>query len=867
MDELGKSPEVWANESVEAAHQAVAGGLRSVTDATKARFGSAGVDHVAGTATDGGMEQLVESLVTDALGKVLEQVVGEKKRSGKLKKKKGKIVFDRARFSHILPTLDTALTARGNQGPIPGSSTPAKDEYVRTAARTITKPESRDKLMKKAGIAMAQKGTESALKKSPEVLGEAAKHRPKLLTAATTAASDTFQQQIDLHITEFRRDLQTVKMLKAALKTDTNRRDLIANAERVRVRAGDRGSVAAFDAVEALGVTAAEQAIAQQLIEVAPKAGENLQRDLTKNLTKLDALTRAANAETDRLMKDPTFANQAAEEAINESLEGKMDSSLKFIATVCGKGKRPGDAKKINVIIRVPVDPSATGFLGFQVRTTSLRNNDLSLSLHAELNLIGGAKIPGIDLEAMGALGGYFDVKVAHDPTGQRNDAQQAGNLLSYGLYRRFRESSIIPKALADWIWGMGGKSMQTGETKGQAKTREAETWGKAMEEGFAEGDMVETGGLVGGRVKAGVQAGGGKVGIRGGLGVRSGKRYTKKSIEAGNEKKKGRTGSKELKTGMGKGVTTLYADAAATIGPLTAGADFSITFRDAPKDDEDHVLDANLSIYAQGMVMKKAMFGDPAEAGIRLATWLAEIGLLGRKVIDQADEQSRGLKRPKMGYKDFKLMKKGRRLGMEGFNTASALFAGEWTSQHQAFEQAQALQEGAPTISEVGDKTGELVGNVGSGVSGAGGAMPGVVNSVPNSISSMSPAPTQQALQNVVRPIQPALQNLGELKEMILDKTAGLKLSVNLGWPSDGEFTGDINLDYVKRTGAFILNNLKTTGLIDASFETSNRLFGLQFAPSTKVTWLYDDVDKQKLIATKDYLKRMGRHAHRFIL
>jgi hypothetical protein len=317
----------------------------------------------------------------------------------------------------------------------------------------------------------------------------------------------------------------------------------------------------------------------------------------------------------------------------------------------------------------------------------------------------------------------------------------------------------------------------------------------------------------------------------------------------------------------MGKGVTTLYADASATVGPLTAGADFSITFRDAPKDDEDHVLNASLSIYAQGMVMKKAMFGDPAEAGIRLATWLAEIGLLGRKVIDQADEQARGLKKPKMGMKDFKLMKKGKRLGMEGFNTASSLFAGEWTSQHQAFEQAQALQEGSSTISEVGSKTGELVGNVGSGATGAGGAVPGVFGSVPNSISSMSPAPTQQALQNVVRPLQPALQNVGELKQMILDKTAGLKLNVNLGWPSDGAFTGSINLDYVKRTGAFILNNLKTTGLIDASFETSNRLFGLEFAPSTKITWLYDDVDKQKLIATKDYLKRMGKHAHRFIL
>ncbi|MGE5597188.1 MAG: hypothetical protein ACM3S1_14285, partial [Hyphomicrobiales bacterium] len=111
----------------------------------------------------------------------------------------------------------------------------------------------------------------------------------------------------------------------------------------------------------------------------------------------------------------------------------------------------------------------------------------------------------------------------------------------------------------------------------------------------------------------------------------------------------------------------------------------------------------------------------------------------------------------------------------------------------------------------------------------------------------------------NIQQPMAPALQNLGELKTMILDKSAGLKLSVNYGWPGGGQFTGSIGLDYVKRTGAFILNNLKTFGIIDGTFETTQRLVNFKFLPETKFTWLYSDVDKQKLVNTKDYLVKMA--------
>ncbi|MGE5594592.1 MAG: hypothetical protein ACM3S1_01005, partial [Hyphomicrobiales bacterium] len=753
LDALGKSPEVWADEAITEAYTATDAGIKTLNAAAKTRLGSGGITPIADAATTNGMDRLIESLVTDAMGKVVTEIVGKKDRHGKLVKDKpvfGKAQFDEQRFGALLPTIDTALTARGSAPTSPGSKTPAKDEYVKMAARTITDPKKREELLKKAGLAAAQKGAETALKKAGPVLNEANTHKPALQSAASGAVREVFEAQIQTNMASFSRDLESAKLLRKAFDAGRDRRDIISNAERIKIRSEDRASPGALDAIEALGVDAAEAAVNEKVAELAPKAGAALQSHLTKNLTALQTITAAASTETDRLMQDPAFAKRAAEEAINETLSGKLDSGLKHIGKICGKGKRPGDTRKIDLIIRVPVDPTATGFIGFQVRATSKRNDDLSLNMHAELNIIGGAKVPGIDVEAMGQLGGYFDLKVAHDPTGQRKDGQQAGNLLSYALYRRFQESKVIPQAFVDWIWGMGGKSKEGSESTSDAKRREAELWGKAQEEGFAEGDWVETGALAGGRAKAGIQAGGGKVGVKGGIGVLTGTRYDKKTIAEGREKAEKRSGREARMTKLGRGVTTLRADASATVGPLTGGADFSVTFRDQPKESEDTVLSANLTLFLQGMVMKKAMFGDPAEAALRLATWLAELGLLGQKVIDTADERMRGMERVKPGLSEAKLAYKGRRLGMEGFSTASSLFTGQWQAQHELFEQAQALQEGSFTIGEVGSKIGETAQNVGSGVSGGAQGIPGLFGAIGPSVRGLNGGPMQEQLGNI---------------------------------------------------------------------------------------------------------------------
>lgn len=870
MDELGKSPEVWAKESVDAAYAATVDAIKAFNVSVKTRLGTAGVTGISTPTTTAGMTRLMDSLVTDMLGVVVGESVGEKDSKGKAKKKRKKYVFDATRFAGLVPFIDSALETRAKQGPKQGSETPAKDEYIRMAAQANSvvgmKPKKKEKLVKQVGLAAAEQGAEKALRTNPTVLGEANKHRPALKTAADKAAGDVFALQTDVNITAFRRELQNAKLLKASFEGKADRRDLIANADRLRIRVEDRGSSAAVDAIETLASDAAEAAVGESLNEVAPKAGVDLQRLLTRDEALRQRLITSVSTETDRLLKDPAFQTQAVAEAVNATMEGKMHSKLKFVGSVCGKPKRIGDTQKIDVIIRAPVDPSGIGYVGFQVRTTSRRNEDMSLNMHAELNIIGGAKVPGVDVEAMGQLGGYFDIKVAHDPSGQKKEAEVAGDMLSYAMYRRFRESPIIPHGVANALWGMGGKTAGVGESKADAKYRESETWAKAVEEGLDERDYVETGGLVGGRVKAGISGGGAKVGVKGGVGVLTGKRYTKKTIEEGRKKQSGITGNKAKAVKLGEGVTTLRADAAATIGPLTAGAQFQVTFRDRPKDGEDRVVEARLDIYAQGMVMKKAMFGDPAEAAIRLATWLAEIGLLGRGIIDRAEEQATSMQKAKTEWKDITLMRKGQRLGMEGFNTGAALFQGEWGTQHAAFEQQQAILEGSSTMSEVGGKMGEMGGNIGSGVVESGSNVPGVFTSIPQSVGGLNGAPTQQALQNVVRPLQPALQNLGELRQMILDKTAGLKINVGMEWPADGKFTGVIGLDYVKRTGAFILNNLRTTGFVDASFEKTNRLVGIQFAPTTKVTWLYDDVDKQKLIQAKEWTTRNLKKAYRVI-
>ncbi len=862
MDNLGKSPEVWASEAVNEAIALTTQGLIDFNSMVTTRL-AAKADTASTTAADGAKEMLKQHVLTDALSLLHQQVTAVQKptRGGGTTPQQsitGKYKFDKARFAGTASLIVPALN-RAKAAPV-GTSQPKLDEFKQLSAEAMANkfagdPKKLAKAAKKIAKIVAVKASETALSSSPVINSHVGGYVPQFKTAGRAAAQDIIDQQVSFSQTSVARDGETALLLAEALKSSsTNRRDLIANAGRIKARTLDYATTERVDAIEVMAEEAAATAANAKVEEVKVKAGEALLMDLTKNQAKLKTLRTAASLEVDRILKDPTLSAQVADEAISEKLEGSVNSKLKFISSVIGGGKKPGDTKTIDLTIRVPVDPNGIGYVGFQVRSVGRRTQDLGLDLHAELSIVGGAKIPGVDVDVMGKLGGYFDIKVGH--TGDlKEDGVKAANLLSYAMYRRFRESRIIPDAVTNTMWGMGGKTMKTGETKSAAKMRESEAWGAAIEEGVGEHDSVETGALLGASAKAKVAG----VGIKGGATMYTGTRYTKKSIEeararGGGVKRSLGRGQKSV----GRGVTSIGAEFSTSIGPLNAGANFKMSMLDWKRDeDPDKILDARLEIFARGMVMKKAMFGDPAEAAVRIITWIAEMAKFADSVMERADEQSKNLKDNGRDLKGGLLARKGMKLVKQPINAGGAILAGEWEQQHALFEQQQAVMEGASSINEVGGMVSdtassvpgavsESVNSVGSGLSG----IPGAISS--GNLSGINP------LGGVSTALAPVTTGLKEIKEAVLDKTAGLQLKLALDWPGGGRpMTGDISLDYVKRTGALILNAMKTTGFIDASFEKTNQLVNLRFTPDLKVNWLFDDVDKQKLINTKNYLKR----------
>jgi hypothetical protein len=247
---------------------------------------------------------------------------------------------------------------------------------------------------------------------------------------------------------------------------------------------------------------------------------------------------------------------------LKEKYTGGLGGGLSVAGTVLGKAiANDGDSTEFELDMKIPVSPGV--FVGAILRFEgSKKKGNTEVAVDAMFQAGGTLGVFNIH----GALGGYFKAS-AKSPEG-------AMKLISYGFYRRCRESDVIPSGLSNSIWG------------GENSSREvADKWSLEVEDTELQNDdsYVETG-VVG---EVGAHADLGKAAQLGaGAKASTGKRHDKKSLD----KTKGGAGQKnetnilagETSTGRSVHAIELSAKASVLGGNLAGDLKLNLNWRDS---------------------------------------------------------------------------------------------------------------------------------------------------------------------------------------------------------------------------------------------------------------------------------------------
>lgn len=254
---------------------------------------------------------------------------------------------------------------------------------------------------------------------------------------------------------------------------------------------------------------------------------------------------------------------------IKEKYEGNAKSMFTKLSPIVNAAvPNPGDAVEVDLEAKIPVEPNAVGFVLFHLVLSANRDSVVgqvtgaegheNVVLRGELTAGAGVNVADF-LEFKAELGVYAESSA--------NTAAGALTLMSYGVYRRWRESSIVPPGLVSYMYS--GR-------KGEFGYQKSEAWANQVEkEQFSDTTTasgatdpndayVETGVL--GRVsgKAGKAINGIGTELEASLTFGGGRRYNKESIErakgAGNLGARNKTAKGAEATSSG-GPQALLAD------------------------------------------------------------------------------------------------------------------------------------------------------------------------------------------------------------------------------------------------------------------------------------------------------------------
>ena len=174
-----------------------------------------------------------------------------------------------------------------------------------------------------------------------------------------------------------------------------------------------------------------------------------------------------------------------------------------------------GSKGEVEAMVDIPVEPSGVGFIGFRFKAAAERSERNKMKVRMEVSLTGGAQIGGDLMRVAAEIGGYLEA------AGQ--DSKQVMQAISYGLYRKFRESQVLPRGAANFIWG--------GTTSTAIGYKQSEKWSAQVEKelfGKNKDAYVEMGAMGGASIESGISGvGKGKLAAQ----VGGGTRWNKDSI------------------------------------------------------------------------------------------------------------------------------------------------------------------------------------------------------------------------------------------------------------------------------------------------------------------------------------------------
>ena len=255
-----------------------------------------------------------------------------------------------------------------------------------------------------------------------------------------------------------------------------------------------------------------------------------------------------------------------------QKMEGSASSVLDRLSPIIAAAvPSPGDGAKLEITVKIPADPSTSSYVGFglAIGVQRLDRTSTKVSLKATVN--GGGKIAGV-ADVGGELGTFIEA--------QGKDPKAALQLVSWGWYRRFRES-VLPREVASFMWG--------GST-GVVGWKRSETWAANVEKENLQYDAskplssgVGSGSTTNAYVRTGASGSASASGdiaglatMKGSVGLAGGTHYDKDTVEARKKKRGGKLGEAEKMPARGKttylGTRFMKAEASlsASVGPFS---------------------------------------------------------------------------------------------------------------------------------------------------------------------------------------------------------------------------------------------------------------------------------------------------------
>jgi hypothetical protein len=360
-----------------------------------------------------------------------------------------------------------------------------------------------------------------------------------------------------------------------------------------------------------------------------------------------EGFSASAGVEASSALRDAKTAERLGSDAVRVASEGAVHTALANAAPIIDLlASRPDTSTTVTINVDVPIKGAV---VGFEFKCKVAKDTAGVLSIESEAGVSAGIGIASVLKAALGG-GVYVDAK---SPAG----AVALMDSVSLAFYRRFHDLGV---PYTDHIWGLGGKTAERGESEDEARAREARAFAAMVEEQMGEKGEVETGAYGRGTLAADAGL------LSGGLSLtgRTGTLLDKRAFAE----------TKERKASTGGFIVALSA----AVGPLKGTV--TGTIRNVSYDTATET-SGSFAATLTGQVPGTAIFGNPLQAGTRVATWIAELAAKV-KLMKERIEEIRKTRSEESPIGDAKLVYGLEEQLREAGELAKAGITGEWSEK-----------------------------------------------------------------------------------------------------------------------------------------------------------------------------------------